>query len=236
MDAPQQTRSIISPINSGGNISFASAVFLLTALSYNARHMSYPIPEHTLETLFEIKKSKFLARAGYAQNREAALAFLEQVKQDYPDARHHCWAYLLGSPNSPHSVAMSDDGEPGGTAGKPILNVLQHKGVGDIMLVVTRYFGGIKLGAGGLVRAYSAASQQTMEQLQTIEQPSLTPLALSCDFKHEQLLRHWLEQHQGQITDVQYAQSVMLYTALPEEHLNSLEAFIAGIGALIVAD
>ena len=208
-------------------------VFPAAGLSYNAPLMSYPIPEKTLETLYEIKKSKFLARAGYAETRDAAIAFLEQVKRDYPDARHHCWAYLLGSPNSPHSVAMSDDGEPGGTAGKPILNVLQHKGVGDIILVVTRYFGGIKLGAGGLVRAYSASSQQTMEQLSTIEQPSLTPLTLACDFKHEQLLRHWLEQHQGQITEVDYTQAVTLTAALPEEHVLRLREFAASIGAEI---
>jgi len=195
--------------------------------------MSYPIPNKTLETLYEIKKSKFLARAGYAETRDAAMTFLAQVKRDYPDARHHCWAYLLGSPASPHSVAMSDDGEPGGTAGKPILNVLQHKNVGDIMLVVTRYFGGIKLGVGGLVRAYSASSQQTMEQLPTIEQPSLTPLTLTCDFKHEQSLRHWLEQHQGQVTGVDYSQSVTLATALPEEHIAGLQEFVARVGAEI---
>ncbi len=195
--------------------------------------MSYPVPESSLETLYEIKKSKFYARAGFAQNREEAMNFLEQVKQSYPDARHHCWAYILGNPRSPASVAMSDDGEPGGTAGKPILNVLQHKGIGDIMMVVTRYFGGIKLGAGGLVRAYSASAQQTMEQLPTIEQPSLTPAAIQCDFKYEQLIRLWTDEHQGVMGEVQYSQEVAMEVMLPEQHLPAFEEFLASLGAKI---
>ncbi|WP_020408514.1 YigZ family protein [Hahella ganghwensis] len=198
--------------------------------------MSYPVPETPLESLYEIKKSKFLARAGYAGTREEAMAFLDQVKQDYPDARHHCWAYILGNPRSPSSVAMSDDGEPGGTAGKPILNVLQHKDVGDIMMVVTRYFGGIKLGAGGLVRAYSASAQQTMEQLATVEQISLTPTQVTCDFKYEQLIRLWVDEHQGVISDVNYSQEVDIHLMLPEEHLIALEEFLAGLGAKIAKE
>ncbi|OZG70941.1 YigZ family protein [Hahella sp. CCB-MM4] len=198
--------------------------------------MSYPVPEKSLETLYEVKKSKFFARAGFAHTREEAMDFLEQVKQEYPDARHHCWAYILGNPWSPASVAMSDDGEPGGTAGKPILNVLQHKGVGDIMMVVTRYFGGIKLGAGGLVRAYSSSAQQTMEQLPTIEQPSLTQVSIQCDFKYEQLIRHWVDEHQGFIGDVQYSQDVTMEVLLPEQHITPLAEFAASLGASLTAD
>ena len=123
--------------------------------------MSYPVPDTPLEVLFEVKKSKFFAFAACTPDRETAMQYLAAKRAEYPDARHHCWAYLLGNPHSPTSAAMSDDGEPSGTAGKPILNVLQHKGVGDITIIVTRYFGGIKLGAGGLVRAYSSAAQNS---------------------------------------------------------------------------
>jgi putative IMPACT (imprinted ancient) family translation regulator len=98
--------------------------------------MSYPVPAQQIENLYEIKKSKFIAFAAFADSREAAMSHLANVKQKYPDARHHCWAYLLGNPHSPSSAAMADDGEPSGTAGKPILNVLQHKGVGDVMIMV----------------------------------------------------------------------------------------------------
>jgi len=156
--------------------------------------MTYPVPAKQVETLYEIKKSKFIACAGFANSRESAMALLDSVKQRYPDARHHCWAYVFGNPNSPSSAAMADDGEPSGTAGKPILNVLQHKDIGDIMIIVTRYFGGIKLGASGLVRAYSAAAQQAIDALEVRQEIKLEPLSVDIDFKHEQFVRHLVEQ------------------------------------------
>ena len=154
---------------------------------------------------------------------------LAEIKIKSPDARHHCWAYLIGSPDQPRSLAMADDGEPSGTAGKPILNVLQHKNVGDVMVVVTRYFGGIKLGAGGLVRAYSAAAQQVMEQLETKQEVSLHELSLDVDFKHEQFVRHLTQQFQGKIQSCNYAHCVTMTLALPEQRMGDFEAHVAAI-------
>lgn len=108
--------------------------------------MPYTTPKSFHQHKLDIKKSRFIAWAEKVTNRQEAMAFLERSKQTYPDAGHHCWAYQLGHPQSPISAAMSDDGEPSGTAGKPILNVLQHKNIGDVMVIVIRYFGGIKLG------------------------------------------------------------------------------------------
>ena len=113
------------------------------------------------------QKSRFISRAGCVTSKDEAKLFVHQCRLDYEDAGHYCWAYLLGNPDRASSAAMSDDGEPSGTAGKPILNVLQHKNVGDIMVVVVRYFGGVKLGAGGLVRAYSSSAQLVMDKLKT---------------------------------------------------------------------
>jgi len=194
--------------------------------------MTYPVPAKQVETLYEIKKSKFIACAAYADSRESALALLESAKQQYPDARHHCWAYLLGNPHSPKSVAMSDDGEPSGTAGKPILNVLQHKGIGDIMVIVTRYFGGIKLGAGGLVRAYSSSVQQVIEQLPTREDIQLFDIAIAVDFKHEQFIRHLCEQYQGRIKECEYAQHVNAHIQLPS---NAIDEFKAKTAAMAIS-
>ena len=184
--------------------------------------MTYPVPAKQVETLYEIKKSKFIACAGFANSRESAMALLDSVKQRYPDARHHCWAYVFGNPNSPSSAAMADDGEPSGTAGKPILNVLQHKDIGDIMIIVTRYFGGIKLGAGGLVRAYSAAAQQAIDALEIRQEIKLEALSVDIDFKHEQFVRHLVEQAQGKIANCNYASSVVINVELP---LDALEDF-----------
>ena len=177
--------------------------------------MTYPVPATQVETLYEIKKSKFIACAGFANSRESAMALLDSVKQQYPDARHHCWAYVFGNPNSPTSAAMADDGEPSGTAGKPILNVLQHKDIGDIMVIVTRYFGGIKLGAGGLVRAYSAAAQQAIDALEVREEVMLETVLVNLDFKHEQFVRHLVEEAQGNIASCDYTNSVDMQVALP---------------------
>lgn len=191
--------------------------------------MTYPVPDAQVETLYEIKKSKFIAYAAFADSRDAAMALLAKVKAQYPDARHHCWAYLIGSPHQPAFLAMDDDGEPSGTAGKPILNVLQHKDVGDVMVIVTRYFGGIKLGAGGLVRAYSAAAQQAMSQLPTKQEVSLTEVSLDVDFKHEQFVRHLVQQNGGEVRTCDYAQQVTMILGVPSESLDDFNTQTAAI-------
>ncbi|OJF70590.1 YigZ family protein [Alteromonas sp. V450] len=197
--------------------------------------MVYPVPANQVETLYEIKKSKFIACAGFANSRESAMALLESVKQQYPDARHHCWAYIFGNPNAPSSAAMADDGEPSGTAGKPILNVLQHKDIGDIMIIVTRYFGGVKLGAGGLVRAYSAAAQQAIDALEVRQEITLEPLSVAIDFKHEQFVRHLVEQAEGNIANCSYGSRVEIDVALPVDALNDFKKQMAPIAFSVSA-
>lgn len=193
----------------------------------------YKIPEQPLECEIEVKKSRFIASAAFAEDRVQALKTLERAKLKYPDARHHCWAYLIGNPYSPLTVAMSDDGEPGGTAGKPILNVLSHKSVGDIMLVVSRYFGGVKLGAGGLVRAYSSATENLMQQLSTVDKVPLSHCRLIGGYALEQPLRHWLSLHQGEVETVDYdinhtensATAISLQVSIADQWLNDLKLF-----------
>jgi len=164
-----------------------------------------------------------------AASREAALAFVESVRADYPDARHHCWAYLLGNPASAASAAMNDDGEPGGTAGKPILNVIQHKRIGDVIVVVTRYFGGIKLGAGGLVRAYAGATQQVLADLPLLEHRPRRRYRLRFDFAREQPLRHWAEQHRAELLSIDYHQQIDARVTVPEDQIDAFERFLGAL-------
>ncbi len=197
---------------------------------------SYQVPAQMVEVVYEIKKSRFIARGYRADSRQVAMSVLEQARMDYPDARHHCWAYLIGSPSAPSTVAMSDDGEPSGTAGKPILNVLQHKDVGNIMLVVIRYFGGIKLGAGGLVRAYSQAAQMLMDEL---PRETLVPKLeqwVSGDFSLEQPLRHWLEQSGGEVLQVDYGETIRCQVCVPEAEMHALVGFVTAQGGRVLAD
>jgi len=184
--------------------------------------MSYPVPSEQAVAEIEIKKSRFIAYARGITSREEGMAWLEEVKLEYPDARHHCWAYLLGNPNCATNAGMGDDGEPSGTAGKPILNVLQHKGVGDIMIIVVRYFGGIKLGAGGLTRAYSQSAQAVMDVLPTEQQVEMQLMTVSADFSQEQFVRHALSLLDGEVLAVDYAQEVSMQVQLP---LISVEVF-----------
>ncbi len=192
--------------------------------------MNYPIPAELVQTEIEIKKSRFISYARHIQSREEGMQWLDELKSIYPDARHHCWAYLLGNPKCATNAGMGDDGEPSGTAGKPILNVLQYKGVGDIMIVVVRYFGGIKLGAGGLTRAYGQAAQAVMEVLQTIEQVPVVNFKLVCDFSQEQQIRHLLNQFNGDLNQVNYQSRVSITACVPEFELQGFKQSIMPMG------
>ena len=113
------------------------------------------------------KKSRFIAEVHPVTSEEEAMEILEQTRKQYWDARHHCWAYIIG--RNPAAERMSDDGEPAGTAGKPILEVIRGRELTNVLVIVTRYFGGIKLGAGGLVRAYSKSVLEAIEASEIIE-------------------------------------------------------------------
>ncbi|KTF10927.1 YigZ family protein [Pseudoalteromonas sp. H105] len=116
----------------------------------------------------EIKKSTFIVHIAHTPDLAAAKAFIKSIEEKYADARHNCWAHVAGNPGGSHVYGFSDDGEPNGTAGKPMLNVLVGSGLGEITAVVTRYFGGIKLGTGGLVRAYGGSLNNALTQLSTV--------------------------------------------------------------------
>lgn len=196
----------------------------------------YLIPANVAEKEYEVKKSRFIARAAHASTREEALAFVAKAKHDFPDARHHCWAYLIGHPRQPTTAAMSDDGEPSGTAGKPILNVLQHKDIGDLVLVVIRYFGGIKLGAGGLVRAYGQSAQQVITELPTRVLPYRLTLTVRAGFAFEQPLRHWLDANSGDFLGVEYSEAIDCNVAITEESHPAFQDFIDGNSAKVLKD
>src|SRR5665811_1552158 len=117
--------------------------------------MRYPIPAGRARVEDIILRSRFITTAGPASGSEEARAFVAAVRSEFADASHNCYAFVAGPPGSSAQVGMSDDGEPGGTAGRPMLAALLGCGIGDIVVVVSRYFGGTLLGTGGLVRAYA---------------------------------------------------------------------------------
>jgi len=130
---------------------------------------AYFSPIDRFQCEIEVKKSRFIATAIPLSSMDTLYHLQAEMRRLHPKASHHCLAYILGSPQSPKAAGSSDDGEPSGTAGKPMLNILMHKNLGDIGVVVTRYFGGTKLGVGGLIRAYGTSVSELSEHLPTFE-------------------------------------------------------------------
>ena len=123
-----------------------------------------------------IRKSRFIATVGPLGEAAAAAAFVQGVRAEFPDATHHCWAYLAGPPATTAAIGLSDDREPHGTAGRPILAALLHSGLGDVVAVVTRYYGGTNLGTGGLVRAYGGTARLALEGVLRTLRVSCVPI------------------------------------------------------------
>ncbi|HBC36293.1 MAG TPA: YigZ family protein, partial [Marinobacter adhaerens] len=122
-------------------------------------------------------------------------------------------------------AGMNDDGEPSGTAGKPILNVIQHKDMGDVLVMVVRYFGGIKLGAGGLVRAYAGAAESVLSAVDRVVQKPMVDVLVLLSFADEQPLRHWCEMNGASVESVDYGASVRAGVLVPEDQVEAFGAF-----------
>ncbi|MBU2916569.1 YigZ family protein [Psychrosphaera sp. F3M07] len=172
----------------------------------------------------EIKKSQFITWLIPLEDKQAVKESIQLAKQEYPDARHHCWAYIMGANPNSMTAAMSDDGEPSGTAGKPMLNVLQHKPVDNVLAIVIRYFGGVKLGAGGLVRAYSQAVEQCFALAELVPVIPKYTLTIKVPFADEQWLRHHTDKNNGEVLTTLYSDLVTVQVSIPQGNYNVLRA------------
>ena len=195
--------------------------------------MSYQTLKHAVTTRLEIKKSDFVTYAYPVTSREQAMFHVEQLRQQYADARHHCWAYIIGDPNNTTSAGFDDDGEPNGTAGRPILNVLQHKSLGNVIIIVVRYFGGIKLGAGGLTRAYAGSAQAAVDEMILLPYVPMTQVQILAEFATEAQCRYLVESLNGSIDDVTYSKQVTLTVTLAEADIDSLKERLAMDGRVL---
>lgn len=166
------------------------------------------------------KKSRFIAEAYPVTGEEEAFAHLEEVKKRYWDARHHCWAYVTG--RNPGKERMSDDGEPAGTAGKPILEVIRGRELTDIFIVVTRYFGGTLLGTGGLVRAYTSAAAEALSHTEIITRIHGFKLKITTDYTGLGKLQYLLGQRGLAVLDTVYTDQVELFVLVPDEEEREL--------------
>jgi uncharacterized YigZ family protein len=184
-----------------------------------------PAAAHRVEQVIE--RSRFIATLGHAPTAEAARSFIDGVRAEFPDATHNCWAYVAGAAGGSAHSGMSDAGEPHGTAGRPMLDVLLHSGVGEVVAVVTRYYGGIKLGKGGLVRAYGGAVQHALETLPTLRRVERVGVAVTLSYADVDAVRRSLLEVAAELRDESYGESVRYAAAVPAGELATLERLIA---------
>jgi len=179
----------------------------------------YAIPAATQRVEEVINRSRFITTIGHAPTVDAARAFIDDVSAEFADASHNCWAYVVGAPGSTGQVGLSDAGEPHGTAGRPMLTVLLHSGVGDICAVVTRYFGGTLLGKGGLVKAYSGGVQLALEKLPTVERIPSAELAVVFGYPAVTPFQRMLPDFEAETLAEEYGVDVTVRVKLPLEQI-----------------
>jgi uncharacterized YigZ family protein len=184
----------------------------------------YSVPGERHRTQLTIERSRFICTVARVSSPEEAQAFIRELNADFPDATHNCWAYVVGPPGSTSRVGMSDDGEPHGTAGRPMLTVLLHSGVGDVAAVVTRYYGGVKLGTGGLVKAYGGAVQQALATVPLTERVELVELTVRFAFPVIDRVRQLLPAHEAEVLAEEYGTEVEYRLRLPRARSDALRA------------
>jgi uncharacterized YigZ family protein len=185
----------------------------------------YPIPAKTVRTETTSKRSRFIVTIGYAETVEAARAFIQQIRDEMPDATHHVYAFRVGYGRSVKE-GLSDDGEPSGTAGKPVMSVIRGADLGDIVIVVTRYFGGTKLGSGGLVRAYGGAAKAGLELLPMTEKVTTVVVEVLVPYPHYDQVKRLISGYQIHPLEEDFANHVSLTLRVPEDLLETFSVHI----------
>jgi uncharacterized YigZ family protein len=177
---------------------------------------SYLVPSRSITVEQEIKKSRFITTVAHAPDKEAALKLIDTVSAAHPSASHNGYAYVAGNPSSGAEIGFGDDGEVAGTAGKPMLSVLQHRNIGEVVVVVTRYFGGVRLGAGGLVRAYTSSVTSALDELPLKKAEPMLELSVTIPYQYESAVRHVLEKSGIAVADATYTEEVKISAQVPE--------------------
>jgi len=189
----------------------------------------YTIParRHRVEEV--IRRSRFITTVARAPDGAAARAFIDEMRAEFDDATHNCWAFVGGPPGSTADVGMSDAGEPHGTAGRPMLDALLHSGVGEIAAVVTRYYGGVQLGRGGLQRAYSGGVTLALQTMPRTEHVRRVPLVVVIDYAAIDPVRRAAEELDAEVSGEEYAAEVRLDVRVPADVLGAFRERVLGI-------
>ena len=187
----------------------------------------YYIPTGHSETELVEKRSRFIGQVWRAATEEEARARIEETKKKHYDARHNCWCFRIRG----GAERYSDDGEPQGTAGQPMLNVFQREQVENVCCVVTRYFGGVLLGAGGLVRAYTQSAKDALDAAGISVVRRWVELSVPCPYTLFERVKLEVEAHKGVLGDVEYACAVTVRALLPEERVEAFSRRVVELTA-----
>jgi uncharacterized YigZ family protein len=186
----------------------------------------YPVPAGRHRVEEEIKHSRFITTMARVESIEAAAAFVEEMRREFTDATHNCWAFVVGPPGQSGRVGMSDDGEPHGTAGRPMLSILLHSGVGDVAAVVTRYYGGTRLGTGGLVRAYTGGVQKALATMPLGEHIELAMLEIVVSYAAVSAMQQIFPAFEAEVVTEAYEADVRYEVRLPGASVAGLRAAV----------
>jgi uncharacterized YigZ family protein len=186
----------------------------------------YPIPGGEARVELQVKNSRFIGRAGYTPTVEEARAFIDRVKVEEPNHSHAVYAFAVGY-GATVTHGMSDAGEPSGTAGRPALAVVKGSGLGDVTVVIARYFGGAKLGSGGLVKAYTETAQLVLAELPLTEQVAYRTVAVNLPYHVYEQAKRLIESHHGHIEAEEFAVDVSLRLIFTVDDLPDFEAALA---------
>lgn len=184
---------------------------------------SYSIAENNVIEEIIVNRSRFICYLTPCSSIEASRLFIKEVQKIHPQASHHCYAYLSERADSSQYYGFSDDGEPSGTAGRPMLSVLQGNGIGEICAVVVRYFGGTKLGTGGLQRAYGGSVRQALTLLKSKTKIPMVSRTLSCQYTQINDVLHVIDKLKGLVVEQTFSDKVELLVSIPQDNLEMTE-------------
>lgn len=192
---------------------------------------SYHIAVNEVVEETVVTRSRFICYLYPCQDASQVKTYVKQLQLEHPQASHHCYAFLAGAPSDSQKYGFSDDGEPSGTAGRPMLSALQGGEIGQICAIVVRYFGGTKLGTGGLQRAYGASVRQALTLVESELKIPMVERQLACDYHQVNDVLHFVEQSQSSINSQDYQEKVIFVLAIPEDQLKLFEQQLLTLSA-----
>lgn len=195
--------------------------------------MFYTIEREINEELVE-KKSKFIADLFPIKNQEEAESKIKEIKKKYHDAKHHCFAYITFDEENKKLERCSDDGEPSGTAGAPMLELLRGKNLCNVVIIVTRYFGGILLGTGGLVRAYAGATKSALEKASLVKKQQGKQMQVFLEYAQIENFKYYCRKNEINIIKEEYSDNVIFFIELTDEKFEKIKNEIDNLNLKVI--